>query len=211
MPIIQVYYEVPLDIAAKLSTGELTRFGSVVRDSYRIVTHLKEVPFQKKKAQKAFAEVAKAAKQYKKPLICLGIVNAAIYGGLAFVSIQERNALKEQQATVEKNNREYQSALSRYITSIKSGNLNLDAVNNLSSSLRNLEEQESKSEGKITLSKDTLDQLLGILDDYTAQLFAANGITSSLSQNPGAESGIIDLIPYLDAQKRLLENDSEAM
>lgn len=45
MPVVHDKYKVPVDVAAKLATGEYTRYGSVVHDNTtgKIVMHLKSI------------------------------------------------------------------------------------------------------------------------------------------------------------------------
>lgn len=75
MTVVHVAYDVPEDMFAKLSTGELSRFGSVVRDSTRIVAHLKEA-------------TGASSDQVRDVVKCAGVLNdPRVLAGLGLVVV----------------------------------------------------------------------------------------------------------------------------
>lgn len=125
MPIIQVFYEVPPDLAVGLATGDMTRFGSVVRGSSQIVAHLKEVQAPRKPSEGAVQRLAAAARDPKvmMPVLVVSAATAVVGGGaLLVVKHQQRvDALV--------------AALTEYLAAVRKGQLGPDDINRVLAAL----------------------------------------------------------------------------
>lgn len=209
MALIQVAMEVPDDIALLIDAGELIRRGGVVRDaSGHIVKHLKEVDLPDvaegaEMAQKALA----MAKQYKYPLIGIGIAAVAAIGGVVAYKLttkQKNDADKK----LSEDAVAFNEAMTRYLDSIKAGNLN---EGDLEGIIRQVDGLREGLDGKtVTLDLDggQLETLVDMLRTYTEKLAVANG--ASLREAPSVEDAgeygnVILLRHYLGEQQRILQ------
>lgn len=122
MPLMQVVYEVPDEIMAGLISGDLTRFGSVVRGSTAILAHLKEV--EGPALQLPSGVGPKVLALVKSPAVAAiaaaGAVMAVGAGGVAY-------ALQRRQRRIEA----LTSALAAYLEAVRQGRLDAEAVENV--------------------------------------------------------------------------------
>lgn len=209
MALIQVAMEVPDDIALLIDAGELIRRGGVVRDaSGHIVKHLKEVDLPDAAEGAEMAQKALAmAKQYKYPLIGIGIAAVAAIGGVVAYKLttkQKNDADKK----LSEDAVAFNEAMTRYLDSIKAGNLN---EGDLEGIIRHVDGLREGLDGKtVTLDLDggQLETLVDMLRTYTEKLAAANGV--SLREAPSVEDAgeygnVILLRHYLGEQQRILQ------
>lgn len=209
MALIQVAMEVPDDIALLIDAGELIRRGGVVRDaSGHIVKHLKEVDLPDAAEGAEMAQKALAmAKQYKYPLIGIGIAAVAAIGGVVAYKLttkQKNDADKK----LSEDAVAFNEAMARYLDSIKAGNLN---EGDLEGIIRQVDGLREGLDGKtVTLDLDggQLETLVDMLRTYTEKLAAANG--ASLREAPSVEDAgeygnVILLRHYLGEQQRILQ------
>ena len=209
MALIQVAMEVPDDIALLIDAGELIRRGGVVRDaSGHIVNHLKEVDLPDAAEGAEMAQKALAmAKQYKYPLIGIGIAAVAAIGGVVAYKLttkQKNDADKK----LSEDAVAFNEAMTRYLDSIKAGNLN---EGDLEGIIRQVDGLREGLDGKtVTLDLDggQLETLVDMLRTYTEKLAAANG--ASLREAPSVEDAgeygnVILLRHYLGEQQRILQ------
>ncbi len=221
MPIIQVAYDVPTEIYEGLISGSLTRFGSVVRNSTHITTHLKEVPLVKeefeagknqmaKAAESASAGIKKAgktivevAKKSKYTLIGIGALVAvgATYG--IYTLVDNHNKQKDEESKLEGYAKRFNNALNVYIDAIKAGNLQIHVLDDLIDSLDEIEAKCGDREATVEISKDQLSALLFVLSNYTQKLAAANEISLE-GFDIENDSSLISLRPYLEKQREII-------
>ena len=209
MALIQVAMEVPDDIALLIDAGELIRRGGVVRDaSGHIVKHLKEVDLPDAAEGAEMTQKALAmAKQYKYPLIGIGIAAVAAIGGVVAYKLttkQKNDADKK----LSEDAVAFNEAMTRYLDSIKDGNLN---EGDLEGIIRQVDGLREGLDGK-TVTHDIdggqLETLVDMLRTYTEKLAAANG--ASLREAPSVEDAgeygnVILLRHYLGEQQRILQ------
>ena len=209
MALIQVAMEVPDDIALLIEAGELIRRGGVVRDaSGHIVKHLKEVDLPDPAESAEIAKKALAmAKQYKYPLIGIGIAAVAAIGGVVAYKLttkQKHDAEKK----LSEDAVAFNDAMTRYLDSIKAGNLNEADLNGVISQVDNLREGLDGKTVTLDLDGGQLETLVEMLRAYTGKLAAANG--AKLQDAPSVEDAgeygnVILLRHYLGEQQRILQ------
>lgn len=172
--ILPVNYLVPPEIASKLATGELVRFGSVVRDSKEIVLHLKEV--QIPSAEEGLVAAAKAVIS-KNPKVSVGVGLALVAAGSAYVwSAKKRKRNSVIDPEVPASVSALKEALAKYLEALQSGSLDAEIVNRLVSALDTVGEDADSGNLTIELSTEQLSALVDLVADYTRELADANGI-----------------------------------
>ena len=87
--IIQVFYEVPDDILFGLASGEMSRFGSVVRGATAIAAHLKEVQPPVAEDASVIQKIATAARNPKVVGVAAGAAAVTVVGGGAATAKNE--------------------------------------------------------------------------------------------------------------------------
>lgn len=198
MPIQQIAYDIPTNIAIGLKTGTYKRFGGVIRNrkTGAIVKHLKEADVPKQ----AGSAVFQAVKQH--PAASIGIGAAVALGGVATACLAKKKREKRGNATQPACISPFEAALKDYLHAIRQGNLNEKAIDRLLEALRAISETENGAQISIRLSTKELNELVRIIADYTEKLATANSIAlepfHQASSNP-----IIDLQGYLETQKKL--------
>lgn len=205
MAIIQVAYKVPKDIHDGLLSGNLKRFGSVVRDHTGIIKHLKEVPISAQNQKPDISvHIAKILKKNKTPII-IGL-SAAVAAGVAFFAMKSNKKSKES-AIVEN----YNASLCAYLEAVRSGNVNIDIINRLASNLENIKTNYNSEGVKINFSPRQLEILVNLVFDYTRKLAEANSIElSGLEKRTSTSSDntILNFQRYLEVQKQIFEKAS---
>ncbi len=191
MAIIQEAYDVPNDIAIGLASGLYRRIGSVVRyaigeNKGQIVKHLK--PIALPKDQGAALSIAEKAlqfgKQHKKLMIgAVAVAGAAAVGGGIYAG-----------ATVYKRTK-FQKAFKSYIDAIRSGNLNIEMIEDLEAALSHI--------NKVNMRAEEISLLVGHIRKYTMKLAENNSIDIEINKS---DAPIIDLKQYLETQKRILKS-----
>lgn len=207
MPIEQVTYVIPDDVWAGLLSGQLSRFGSVVRDQTQIIAHLKEVrvPDDQEASATLLAAALGTARVNRNLLIGLGVVVVAVGGtGLALAVRKTRTrSARLDAATVVGH---YNASLSAYLEAVQAGSLDTATLGRLVADLDAL--KQASDDGKVTieLSPEQSETLVHLVVDYTQLLAQANSVRLSdvLEQVPDAESNTLaDLRRHLEAQRRI--------
>jgi len=205
MPVISVSLDVPLEIYTGLLTGKLTRFGSVVRESGKIVKHLDEafIPEQTVGALKDFAN-------QNKILIGIGVVVAvtAIVGTITYYTVKSSKNKKSAEIQIPKCVAEFNSTFCTYLDAIQSGKLDMHIVNRLIADLDEINENYSIGNIKIDFSADRLTTLMNLLFNYTKKFAGANSIEFNeleSSASASEDSTFSNLRHYLEVQKQIFE------
>ncbi len=190
MAIIQEAFDIPDDIAIGLASGLYRRIGGVVRyavgeNKGQIVKHLK--PVELTKDQDAALSMAEKAlqfgRQHKKLMVgAAAVAGIAAAGGGIYAGV-----------TVHKRNR-FQKAFKRYIDAIRSGELNVEIIEDLESALSNMK--------TVNMKASELSLLVGHIRDYTLKLAENNNIDVDIKKT---DTPIIELKQYLEMQKRILK------
>lgn len=188
----QVVFDIPAKIQAGLASGELIRYGGIVRDaSGHIVMHLKEVPVSKAKDALALArDFVKANPK----LVLVGAAATLVLGGITVaISAEMRKAIETAENQLDR-------ALTAYWQAVSDQNMNLQVVNELDTALANLRTLTGKQ------TSDFIDgAVLDSLIDYIRNFILHNAPTQLPEQQGGQ---VIDLEDYLRKQKRIIDEAS---
>lgn len=203
MAIVQEAFDIPADIMRKLLTGEYRRIGGVVRYAIgpkkgQIVKHLDPADLKAAEQAQGFGvKVLQFAKNNKKGIIIgAAITGVAAAGGYIYYRLKTREP-----AVVA----EFRSKLRIYIEEIRSGNLELDTINNLMAALETLKQHKDYEKYSIALSTDDLDVLVNRIYDYTIKLAENNDIELTEKERSQTDNSIINLQNYLKVQRRIFE------
>jgi len=205
MAIVQDAYNLTDDILMKILTGEYRRIGSIIRyatgpNKGQIVKHLKPVRMEvAQQAQGLGAKVIQFAKINKKALIIVGIgTGIAALGGGIYYKIKNHDP-----EVVTK----FRESLKTYINGIREGNLSVDLINDLITSLENLKKHKDYEKISIQLSTEELDVLVNRIFEYTEKLAKDNSIELTEDEHNAqiSDGAILNLQRSLKAQKRIFE------
>lgn len=201
MAIVQEAFDIPTDIMTKILTGEYRRLGGVVRYATgshkgQIVKHLKPVKLSAEKQAQSFGTKAlHFAKNNRKALIiiCMAAVGAGVY---YIVKTHKSKTVTE-----------FRASLREYTNAIREGNLSLDKINNLMTSLEKLKKHKDYEKINIKLSAEELSVLVNRIYEYTLKLAQDNSIelTAEECGIQVSDNAIINLQRYLKTQKRIFE------
>lgn len=196
MPIVQVAYDVPMDVYKGLLDGSLKRMGSVaIRDGKGIVKHVKEVEVLKDIPKPRLADVLAENK-----LAVIGIGAVTIVGGVATALITD--AIEEKRKM-----RKLPKCFERYLDELQEGDLDVFTINEVINFLEDWDEKKEKEVG-VKLTNQQWDALMNIVYDYTKKLSKANHYSTRRLRKPFVskkETKVIKLQSYLDTQKRIFE------
>ena len=201
MPVLQTSYYIDDELYKKVLSGELQQFGTVIRNSGKIVKLLDEAPMPKQSKQVAKKAVKKqgsavwqVVKEHK--AVAIGVGAAVAVGGAITYAVQSKKEEKELQK--EKDIKAFEKALKAYLGAIQKGKLSLKIINNLMESIETLENNKS-----IKLSKGELNVFGDMIYDYTLNLANDNGFDLKQIKKPSSKKNIVDLQKYLDVQKQI--------
>lgn len=192
MSIEQAAFAIPARIEAGLATGELVRYGGVVRDGAgHIVMHLKEVPTPQ--FDKALASARAFAKANKTTLI-VGTVATAAIGGTA-IAVTAMKRMK-----IDKADKQLQAAMSAYFKAIVAQDMNAKVIDELDRSLGELRALTGKSTTDL-IEGDVLDSLI----DYSRNFIVHNAPAEFEQVELGQ---LVSLEDYLAEQKKIFDQAS---
>jgi hypothetical protein len=201
--ILPVNYEVPPEVMAKLVTGELQRFGSVVRDHTEIILHLKEVAVPV--TEEGVASALKAVVS-RSPKTSLGVGVALVAaGGAVLWSANKKRKGKNGTADIPKEVSAFTEALADYLEAVQSGNLDADIIERIISAVDALAAEATSGTPTVEVSTDHLTALVTLVDDYTCQLARANDVELDEVEQPVADLSIVDLRRRLESQQRVFK------
>lgn len=198
--IVQIAFDVPDDIYEGLMNGTLSNFGSVVRDSKGIVTHLKQadLPLQEVK------EGAKALVKNKKLMIVGGavlLVTGAVAGGVTIAnSVKKKKAEKRTPLVI----REFNTAFGEYLDAINKSKLDDTIISNLISKIEALQSATEQGEIEMDYSSDQVKAFIKLITNYTKQLAKANDY-SVRNIKVKDKSPILELNNCLNIQKDIFD------
>ena len=206
MPIQQVAFEVPVEIAKGIAAGDLIQYGGIVRDTAgHIVKHLKPVQqVAEENAMNVLGAAVAAAKANKKLAIGIGAAAALFAAGGVIVHKVKRD---KGSAVVEHDSATFNEALSAYCNAIQEGTMTQELIDNLILEIDKLA-SEPDDEITIRISKKQLSALSDMMYDYSVALSEANGFSSEVVVRPAdsttedALSGFRDCLIY---QKEIFE------
>lgn len=204
MAVIQEAFDIPSDIMTKLLTGEYRRLGGVIRvaegpNKGQIVKHLKPLDIKDAgRVQKSGTTIIKYPVDKKGVLIIVGsLIAVATVCAAYIVNIKFREL-----AVLTS----FRSMLKRYLNEIRHGNLTIETINRLLSSLDELKRHKNYEAFKIELSADDLEVFVNRIYDYTILLAENNHVELSEDERTKSSNSIINLQSYLRTQKRIFES-----
>lgn len=205
MAIVQDAFSVPDDIVTGLATGLYRRIGSVVRYAVgpqkgQIVKHLQPIDIKTtEQAQSIGVKTLHFCKQHKKGTIIVAISSAAIG-----TSIWVYNKIKRLEP---KTMIDFRNAMRVYIDAIRTGNLDLEKIQNMLTALDKLKRSKHYDSICIMLTADELDVLVTRIYEYTIRLAKDNGVQLAedrlSASNMKITNTIINLQHYLEAQEEI--------
>ena len=213
VPVVQITYDVPLDIAKGLATGELSMLGTAaVRNSKHIAAHIREVSRTISDGDEPVAAaMAKSAKNPRFVIIGLGVVAVAAVGG--GVAVWARS--KKKQSAAEYETPEcvvnYNASLAAYLEAIGSGSLDSDLIDRLIADLDVLKQNADSGSISLELSLEESDKLVHLIADYTSKLADANSVELSgldEADTDSADGVIVDMRRYLEAQRQIFDESA---
>lgn len=211
MPVVQITYDVPVDIANGLASGELSMLGTAaVRNSKHIAAHIREVSRTISDGDDAVSEaIAKGFKNPKFVIIGLGVVAvAAVGGGVAWaIGRKEQKA----QSAVPECVVNYNASLAAYLEAIGSETLSAELVTRLISDLDALRENADSGTIVIELSVLESEALVALVADYTSKFAEANAVSPSVLEEASSVSNggtVVELRRYLEAQRRVFDESA---
>jgi hypothetical protein len=199
--LVQSNFVVPPAIQLGLASGDLIRFGGIVRNrAGEIVVHLKEIPLLAGD-EKAAAGVA--ALKNPRVLIPTLVVAAAAVGGALFAAVRRRKL-----AVVPECVERYNTSLGAYLEAVQEGRLDAGIIDQLISDLDAVVAYSDENGNSISLDFSTNQAaiLVKIVVDSTKQLANENSIDLSEfhEEAPASEGGaVVDLRRHLEVQKQI--------
>lgn len=200
MPVEQVAFEIPKEIAEKIATGEYSRFGGVVRDAAgHIVAHLKEIKPERVltkvniKPQLPDNELLdkawKIAKDNKKNILIAGGALIVIGGtAIAVHAIKKRKAKKDALREIENSTQlneisvlvnSYDLALKKYYEAVQLKTMDHQIISNLKMEFEKIREETKTGDLSFDVSEKALKSLAAVIQGYGAELRKANGFPDS--------------------------------
>lgn len=201
MSIVQDAFYIPDDIAVGLATGQYRRIGSVVRyavgpNKGQIVKHLKPIDLNVNEQAKGLGTKVLEFLQRHKSGVKITVAGAAALGmgtwGYKIWKSHEPKVLADFRAT-----------LKAYIDAIRTGNMDIDKINNLMNALERIKKYKNYDRISIQLTAEDLETLVSHIYDYTIKLAEDNKVELSDDELNLNSSAIINLLSYLKTQKRI--------
>ena len=209
-----VNFEIPVEVYASLASGDLVRYGGVVRDlEGHIVKHLEEVlsPDSEEAAERAIAAAKKLTNKIDltDPRLLAGaiVIGVATIGGtLYFLTRKPKSPAKPKlpEWVVD-----YNASLTAYLKAVQDGTLDAEIVDRLICHLEALKEHEADGQVILDFSTEQAEQLVNLVVGYTRELAKANSVDlneiEDQSSNP-EQASVIDMRHYLEVQRRIFND-----
>lgn len=203
MSILQVKFDIPRDIEAKIITGEYKIIGGIVRCAVgpnrgKIVKHLKPKDLQGiEQPIIAGKKMIQFAKNNKKALVIVGAVAGAIAVGNGIYRMANKRESGEE--------KQFRIALKEYIFAIREGKIDISFINKLKISLENLKKHKSYEKIVVNLSSKEMDILINRIHEYTINLANKNNIDLLDKEQTASDNTIVNLENILNMQIRIWE------
>lgn len=204
MAVIQEAFYVPQDIATGLATGLYRRIGGVIRyaegpNKGQLVKFLDPLGVSKAQENEAFLEKAtRIVKENKNTVLIGSAVVVALVGGATLyyrIKTHEPSVVKD-----------FKKALTEYIEAIRNGNMTIDTIDSLMSSLEAMRQHKNFEKISIKLTAEELDTLIVRISEYTDKLAKDNEYTWEKEQTECNDNSILKLQKYLEIQKEIFRS-----
>ena len=199
MIIQPVNFVIPPDVAAGLASGDLLRFGGVVRDPLgKVVVHLKEVPALEKAPQalQRFTSILKENRLAFALGTGIVVVSATAAAGMAAWRWRQLQLVVDR----------YSSALGVYLSGVRDASLQQGDIDGLLRALDAVTEHSVAERLQINWENREAVALVGLVTDFSRALAEVNGAESpSLKIVPAKEDRdpISTLRRNLEYQRRM--------
>ncbi|MBQ1076788.1 hypothetical protein KBX06_27100 [Micromonospora sp. C31] len=212
MPIINVPLDVPDDIFAGITAGELTRYGGVVRNhAGATLVHLKD-GLSSAETQRAVSKgAATVRKSSKVTAVGLGVAAAAVGVAVLAAATRVKKQGSPQGAELEMPIciQRFTVSLRAYLDAARDGRLGEKDVERLVSDLDAVESEFDSGRIAVDFSIGQWKALVQLVADYTRRLAEANRVeTSDLRELAHLPDGdvVLDLRRHLELQKQIFKN-----
>jgi hypothetical protein len=213
VPVIQITYDLPLDIAKGLTTGELKLLGTAaVRNSTNIASHIREVSRTVSDGDgPVAASLAKSLKDPKVIAFGLGVVVVVAGAGAAAGWIAGKKSKSASEPSVPECVGAFNTSLSSYLEAVEEGAVDAEVIESLIAALDALKAEADDGKIAVEISIEKWDALVGVVADYTGKLAAANSVELDELDDAGNEQEVgrvIELRRYLEAQRQIFEESA---
>jgi hypothetical protein len=211
VPVVQITYDVPLDIAKGLTTGELSMLGTAaVRNGKHITAHIREISRTISDGdQPIAATLAKNAKNPTFAIIGLGVVAVAAVGGGVAVWAKSRRKQPALEAETPECVLNYNASLAAYLEAIGSGSLDSNLIERLITDVDVLKENADSGSISLELSLEDSDKLVRLIADYTNKLADANSVQlREIGEDSDSGGVIVEMRRYLEAQRQIFDESA---
>ncbi|MEU1604050.1 hypothetical protein [Micromonospora matsumotoense] len=213
MPIINVPLDVPDDIFAGITAGELTRYGGVVRNhAGAILVHLKD-GLSSAETQRAVSKgAATVRKSSKATAVGLGVAAVAAVGIAVLAAatrVKKQGSPQGAELEMPICIQRFTVSLQAYLDAARDGRLNAKDVERLVSDLDAVKAESDSGRITVDFSIDQWRALLQLVTDYTKRLAEANRVdTSDLRESAHPPDGdvVFGLRHHLELQKQIFKN-----
>lgn len=212
--LVQPTLSIPPEIEARLSSGELFRYGSVVRETAtgRIYDLLDEIsaPAGRERAEKAVTRLAEKLKDPRVAVPAL-LIGTVVVFGLAQWKNRDLGAVDAEipdLAAVPECVQRFNASLAEYIEAIRGARLSPQLLSQVLANLDAVKDYADPDGGIVVeFAFEHAVALLSVVADYTKQLADANNIdlAAAIQDIPGL-SEIDALRRYIEVQKRIFAN-----
>ncbi|GLY05715.1 MULTISPECIES: hypothetical protein [Actinoplanes] len=211
-----VVLDIPADLAARISSGELIRTGGVVRNAVTgsIVSHLKDADLSVKQVWAAAKSVGSRTSTGK---VVVGAVGAAAVtvAGVALYkwatkdkaqpTVQETSVVEDNPVSVQR----FTATLNGYLDAARDGRLGASNVELLLADLDAVKAESDSGMITVAFAANRWEELVGLLAAYTRQLAEANGVDpgglAELRRRPGGDV-VLELRALLEVQQRIFKD-----
>lgn len=201
MPVVNVNLVIDDKTYAGVMSGVL-ELGGLVKDvsNRRIRKHL---PTVADSAKEGAAKAIDVVRENKKALLIAGGVLAVVGAASGVISYY----LKREKRKEEKR---FSKAFQQYIDLAKSGDLSIDVLDDLISSIDDLMKHNHDGQLPISVSARQMSDLFNSIYDFTKRLAEANSFDSRYIKDPShfSKNKVLDLQQYLNIQREILSNAS---
>ena len=203
MPIIQEAFNIPDDIAKGLITGQLKRFGGVVRyavgsNKGRIAKHLDPVNIPDNGDSKGLLQNVSGFIKGHKKITFGALVTVAGIGICYYVKNKEPRVV-----------RSFRQSLRIYLDSVKTGNVDAICIQDLLNSLDAMKLHKEYKEICVKLTAEEMGELVNLICEYTIDLAGKNGVDISenelLVPENQFDAVVVELQRCLETQKKVFD------
>ena len=196
MPVVNVNLALDDKTYAGVMTGALELCGMVKDQNHRIRKHLPTVVDSAKEGASKAIDIVRG---HKTAVITVGgllIVGGVVVGTVSYFSHREKRKAEKQ----------FSKALQKYIDDAKAGNLTIEVLDSLISSIDSLSKYNKDGQIPLNISAKQLADLFNGIYDFTKRMAEANEFDAHNIKAPSrfSKNKVLDLQNYLSIQREIL-------